>query len=77
MYGRTFQIDSLEYLYTCGQGLLKDDASMGLRGGDLGRDGAHRSWPTGGSAYGIPRNARTVCAELLYIPFTEPEEVTT
>jgi hypothetical protein len=50
---------------------------MGLRGGDLGRGGAHRSSPTGGSAYGIPRNARTVCAELFYIPFTEPEEVTT
>lgn len=69
-------MDSVEYVYTCAQGLLKEDASMGLSG-DLGRGGAHLSSWTGGSAYGIPRNARTVCAESLYIPFKMPEEVMT
>jgi hypothetical protein len=77
LYGRMLQIDSFEYVYTCAQELRKADALMEVRDGDLGRGGAQRSSSTGGSAYGIPRNARTVWSELLYIPLRVPEDVTT
>ena len=45
--------------------------------GDLTIGDAHRSWPTGGSAKGMPRNWATPGVVPLMSPYTGPTEVST